>query len=114
YYSFLNPLNWLVKDARSGQLHAFIEQLKASANEEGTARAEQLELLLGKFQEVKEHWESLTGLLYEMAENRAGAQGDNGYVMRIKNEQLPDQWPQILLIEDNIYVGLTEICRTMD
>jgi len=113
YFPFLNTLNWLVKDARSGRLPALIQQLSASAHEEGHAWAEQLEELLPIFQEVKDDWERLSGILYELAERSAGSPGE-GYVLRLRKDRLPDRWSDCVLLEDNIYLHLTEICRELD
>lgn len=115
YYSFLNPLNWLVKDARSGAIYPLIEQLAASGHEQGQAWAEQLEALIPVFHEVKQDWEHLSGILYEAAERNAGtSQGDNSKVLRLKKEQLPENWHDCVNIEDNIYMKLTDICRKLE
>lgn len=114
YYSFLNPLNVLVKDAQNGRLPAMIHQLASSSTlEQGQAWAERLEELLPKVQEVKDTWEQLTGLWYEQMERSAGGQGD-GYVLRLRPDKLPDKWEDGVLMEDNIYMNLTEICRELD
>jgi len=115
YYSFLNPLTWLVKDAKNGQLPALIHTLRTHPHEEAPAWAEKLEVLLSIFQEVKEDWERLTGLLYENAEQSASsASGDSGYVLRLQKDKLPANWNDIVVLEDNIYMRLGEICRTLD
>src|SRR5690606_33309922 len=75
--------------------------------------AERLEELLPKVQEVKDTWEQLTGLWYEQMERSAGGQGD-GYVLRLRPDKLPDKWEDGVLMEDNIYMNLTEICRELD
>lgn len=114
YYAFLHPLQWLVKDAKNGQLLALIHRLQASPHENGAAWAEKLEVLIPKFQEVKDDWERLAGMLYELAERSAGFAGEAGYVMRFKKDQLPADWDEYLLLEDNIYMHLTEISRSLE
>ncbi len=115
YYSFLNPLTWLVKDAKNGQLPALIHTLRTHPHEEAPAWAEKLEELVPIFHEVKEDWERLTGLLYESAEQSAGsASGDSGYVLRLQKDKLPKNWSDAVVLEDNIYMRLGEICRTLD
>jgi ATP-dependent DNA helicase DinG len=115
YYSFLNPLNWLVKDAKTGQLPSLIHSLKSHPHEEAPAWVEKLEALLPIFHEVREEWERLTGLLYENAERSAGsASGEGGYVLRLQKDKLPANWQDIVALEDNIYMRLSEVCRTLD
>jgi len=113
YFGILNTLNFLVKDAKSGQLPAVIHQLTGSMHDDAQAWAERLEQLVPKFQEVKEDWERLSGLLFAYAERSSGGQGDS-YVYRLNRNKPPEGWDDCVILEDRIYLHLTEICREMD
>lgn len=114
YYSFLNPLGRLAKDAKNGMLMTLAQRLRAHEHEDSAAWAEQVEAAVPLCLEVKEDWEQLTGLLYEMAQGRASSsQNEGAYVHRLKAEQKPDSWSDAATIEDNIYLKITEMTRSL-
>ncbi|MFD0867819.1 Probable ATP-dependent helicase dinG homolog [Chlamydia abortus] len=118
YMSFVNTLTRLFRDSKNGQLPSLRIRLQGLGGELPEHSAEWDALIEGiypKLVEVKEHWDHLAELLYELVNGKMGESGETGQlVFRIKDDQMPKQWDKLLTIEDNIYIGLGEISRKLD
>jgi ATP-dependent DNA helicase DinG len=56
----------------------------------------------------------LTDLLFQLMSGRSDSNPDMGQVVRLKPDTLPSGWNTLLSIEDNIYIELTEVLKTID
>jgi len=118
YTTFLNSLLWLFKDSKSGQLPLLRTHLmKDSEKSENDAAAwcRIIDDLYDQIIRVKENWDELVGLLYQMLGHlQVGASEAGQKVLRIKAESYPTQWQDMNGIENNIHLLLTNILRTVE
>jgi ATP-dependent DNA helicase DinG len=118
YMAFLNSLMWLYKDSKSGQLPMLRQRLARAEGELAEKAADWCRIIDDLYLQmisVKENWDELVGLLYELITGRHDSSGEVGQlVLRIKSEFLPSQWNQLLTIEENIFVVLSDALRQID
>lgn len=113
-----HSLTWLYKDNRSGQLPMLRFRLQKSDEQQERAAAwsHSIDSLFPKIVQMKEDWEQLSELLYELLTSRSDpSQTENStYVLRMKPETLPDNWHELMTMEDNIYLNANDLLRTLD
>lgn len=118
YMQFLNSLLWLYKDSKSGQLPNLRQRLARAEGDLAEKAAEWCRIIDDLYLlivSIKENWDELVGLLYDLLTNRHDGSGEVGqFVLRIKSEYLPSQWNQLLTIEENIYVVISDALRQID
>ncbi|MBP1961923.1 ATP-dependent DNA helicase DinG [Paenibacillus aceris] len=113
-----HSLTWLYKDNRSGQLPMLRFRLQKSDEQQERAAvwSHSIDSLFPKIVQMKEDWERLSELLYELLTSRSDpSQTENStYVLRMKPETLPDNWHELMTMEDNIYLNANDLLRTLD
>jgi ATP-dependent DNA helicase DinG len=118
YLAFVNSLTWLYKDARSGQLPALRNRLAHTENgdlNQSLGWCEKIDGLYPAFLQVKEHWDALCTLLFELISSRNDGGGEVGQlVLRIKEESLPLQWDKLQVVEDNLFLSVSDVLRQLD
>jgi ATP-dependent DNA helicase DinG len=117
YLSFTGTLQWLYKDNRSGQLPSLNFRLQQYDEAQAAVWRETIELMYPKLVLIREEWDKLSELLYELLSSSSGdpAQTETGqYVLRMKPEALPANWNDLLVMEDNIFLNLNEILKTLE
>ncbi|MEB3101302.1 ATP-dependent DNA helicase DinG [Ferviditalea candida] len=114
YFSMANLLTWLFKDSRSGQLPGL--RLTLSQYDD----AEHLQSAIDEFfplvVRIKERWDLLAEGLFQLLTSYQDAAGSDGgqLVLRIKPDKPPKGWDELLVMEDNLYVELSEFIRKLE
>ncbi len=116
YYSLINSLSYLAKDSRSGKLPALAAKLAAWQDEQIDDWRQTIEGLLGELVQVREVWDTLSGALFELLGNKsAAAANETGQlVLRLKADALPAGWQDIQLVEDNLFVLLSDVLKSLE
>jgi ATP-dependent DNA helicase DinG len=116
YGALVGTLWWLYKDSRSGQLPMLKMKLQKEDNEKGQAWGRIIDEMLPKLAHIKEEWDELTELLYQLLASRSDpTQTEAGqWVYRIKKDNKPTGWDNLLVLEDNIYLKMTEVLKKLD
>lgn len=120
YFSFVHGLTWLFKDSKTGLLPLIqlrLEQVLAEDHEAGSADwIKNIDALYPKIVQIKDHWDELSTLLFDYLSARSdpGPLEGGQLVLRMKEDALPPEWDRLLLIEENINVGLGDLLRQMD
>jgi ATP-dependent DNA helicase DinG len=118
YAAFANQLAWLYKDSRNGQLpslRAKLSRAEGTQAEQALEWQQAIEGMYPDFVKVREAWETLAALLFDLACSRNDASGDGGQnVLRIRNDDLPRGWEQLMGIEDNLHISLGGILRKLE
>ncbi|NOU99169.1 ATP-dependent DNA helicase DinG [Paenibacillus planticolens] len=113
-----HSLTWLYKDNRSGQLPMLRFRLQKADEQQERAAAwsHTIDGLFPKIVQMKEDWERLSESLYELLSSKSDpSQTENStYVLRMKPETLPNNWHELLTMEDNIYLNANDLLRTLD
>ncbi|WP_199614911.1 ATP-dependent DNA helicase DinG [Paenibacillus alkalitolerans] len=115
YFSIVSGLLALLKDSRTGQLPLLQSLLSQSGEPELLGWSERLQPLFQNIVRVKESWDELYDAMYDRFIGRAPQSADGGPVtIRLKSGNLPADWNTFAGIEDNIYLTLTEVLKTLD
>jgi ATP-dependent DNA helicase DinG len=118
YFGFAGTLQRLYKDARSGQLPSLqFRLMQHEGDERADAWREILDGLGPKTLLAREQWDRLCETLYELlsAKSTDLSQTENGQqVLRLKPDALPSIWPELLVLEDNLYLAITDIAKPLD
>ncbi|MBP1994770.1 ATP-dependent DNA helicase DinG [Paenibacillus eucommiae] len=115
--AFLHTLQWLYKDSRSGQLPMLRLRLQKFVEEERAAAwCQVIDTLYPKVLMIKEEWERLSEALYQLitAKNDSSQLETGQFVLRMKDETLPDNWTELLATENNIFLNASDILRTLE
>ncbi|NHN28684.1 ATP-dependent DNA helicase DinG [Paenibacillus agricola] len=116
YGAFVGALWWLYKDSRTGQLPTLSLRLSKADNDKGLAWSKAIDTLLPGLLHLKEEWDELTDLLYQLVASRSDpTQSESGQlVYRLKSENKPGQWDKLLVLEENMYLKSSEILKKLD
>ncbi|WP_028548627.1 ATP-dependent DNA helicase DinG [Paenibacillus sp. UNC451MF] len=116
YGSFLNTLWWLYKDGRSGQLSSLHAKLQREPSEKAQAWCETIDSITPTLVKIKEDWDELAELLYQLLAARSDpSQMEGGQlVYRIKKDDTPAVWDKLLVHEENIFLNATEVLKKLD
>lgn len=116
YNSLINALLRLYKDARSGQLPALHARISQQPEEASTEWLNWIDSLYPRIVKVKEEWDQLSELLFQLVSEQSDPQAGEGgqFLRRMKPDQRPGQWKSLLTMEENIYLELTEITKKLD
>jgi ATP-dependent DNA helicase DinG len=115
--AFLHTLQWMYKDNRSGQLPMLRLRLQKFEEEErAVAWGQTIDALYPKVVLIKEEWDRLSECLYEIVSSKSDpSQSESGqFVFRMKADSLPPKWPELLIMEENIYTNSNDILRTLE
>jgi ATP-dependent DNA helicase DinG len=116
YGTFVNALQWLYKDSRSG--HLSLLRLKLQRQERALAAGwcQIIDTLTPLIVEVKEEWDLLAEQLYQLlASGSDPSQSEIGQpVLRIRKDKLPNGWSSLQAMEDNIYVKTGTVAKQLD
>jgi ATP-dependent DNA helicase DinG len=116
YGAFVGTLWWLYKDSRNGQLPLLSMKLSKADNEKGIVWSQAIDATLPVLLQIKEEWDELTDLLYQLLISRSDpTQSDGGQlVFRLKKDDKPVGWDKLLVLEDNMFLKTTEILKKLD
>lgn len=115
YFSIVHTLSRLLKDSRTGLLPLLSLTLARSADEKAEGRAVSVEELYPRLIAIKEHWDTLSELLYELLSDSSDKSTDTGQlVFRIRPDRLPDRWPAIRTTEKNINMELGAVIQPLE
>jgi ATP-dependent DNA helicase DinG len=114
YFGFVNTLTWLFKDSRNGLLPALKSRLQHNEDDQSKDWCKEIDESFPKLVKIKEEWDQLTDLLYQLLMDRSDQVPDVGQVMRMKPDQLPSQWETLLTVEDNIFIELNGLLKRLD
>ncbi|GAA3405085.1 ATP-dependent DNA helicase DinG [Paenibacillus hodogayensis] len=116
YGSMVNTLLWLYKDARSGQLPSLQFRLERGSEQKAAEWNAAIESVYPRLARIKEEWDKLTELLFLLIGERMDvSSGETGQaVLRLKPDSLPKSWSSLQVIEENIYLEITETAKKLD
>ncbi|MDQ6418192.1 ATP-dependent DNA helicase DinG [Paenibacillus sp. LHD-117] len=115
YFSLVHTVTRLFKDSRSGLLPALRMKLQNEGDEHVQSWVETIDTVIPVFQEIKEHWDKLYEMLYELAADRSDSLSDNGaMVRRLHRGGIPAGWEEASQVENNIHVELTRVVKTVE
>ncbi|MGG1550523.1 ATP-dependent DNA helicase DinG [Paenibacillus ferrarius] len=116
--AFYHSLVWLYKDSRSGQLPLLKFRLQKSDEHAERVKlwVQTIDALLPKILTVKDDWERLSEALVEIASASSDPSQleTSTYVVRLKPETLPEGWRELMIMEDNIYLTMNDLLRSLD
>lgn len=114
YFSLIHPLTQLFKDSKNGALVLLQQRLRLSGNEKALVWAEGIEKLLTQLVDVKDQWDRLHELLYQMlpSMNEAGQAEGGQAVLRLPSGNRPDGWSSVSELEGDIHTRLSDIVRS--
>ncbi len=119
YHGLMNTLHWLYKDGRSGQLSSLRFRLqKADEDPRVAGWSAEIDRAVEKVMEMKEEWEQLTELLYQLLTSRSGEsaaqQEGGGLVLRVRKDALPLGWDKLAVLEENFQLHALEALKKLD
>jgi len=115
FSSFANTLQWLYKDNKSGLLPLIRFKLEQTDHAKAESWLQTVDELLPKVVQVRTEWDEFGELLFGLLANRDGLQQETGQlVMRIKRDAAPPHWDKLKGMEDNLYLRLSEIGRSIE
>jgi ATP-dependent DNA helicase DinG len=115
YYTMIKAMTWLYKDNRSGLLPQLIFRLQRQEEDTGREAASQAEALIPEVIQIREDWEQLSERLYAcLTENGDTSPEAGQHILRLKKSSLSTVWNEVLTIEDNIYVRLSDVLKRLE
>lgn len=116
YFSMVGALTSLLKDSRNGQLPLLKSLLEQHPNGKTAEWGEKLGELYPSVVKAKETWDELFDALYDrFAARAAPSQAEGGSIsVRLKTDQRPPDWNVFVAMEDNLYLTLTHVLKTLD
>ena len=113
YFSLVHPLLRLVKDSKNGALLLLQTRLRLSGNEKSMIWAEGIDKLVAQIMDVREVWDRLHEVLYQLMPPPEAGQAEAGQsVLRIQSGDRPQTWTGVSELEEDVYVRLGDIVRT--
>ncbi|MGZ9584078.1 ATP-dependent DNA helicase DinG [Paenibacillus marinisediminis] len=113
YFSLIHPLTRLVKDSKNGLLLLLQTRLRLSGSEKAMIWADGIEKLLTQLVDVRDVWDRLHDVLYQLMPPPELGQAEAGQsVLRLQSGARPRDWQGIAELEEDVYVRLGEIVRT--
>lgn len=113
YFSFLNSLTYLFKDSSTGFLPTLRHHIRDVDDDKAVEWRATIDDLYPKIIEAKENWDKLCDLLYQYLTQQGGSL-EVGAVLRMKPGEQPAEWDTLKVIEDNIYLELTQVLKTVE
>jgi len=117
WYSFVNAITQLFRDGRSGQL-PFVRNRLLHAEDVSREKAgawiaaiDETQLVLT---DIRERWEELAAILYEMLAFAGGDAGEGPLTLRTPKDRKPSGWGTLLDREEELYARLTAALKTLD
>jgi ATP-dependent DNA helicase DinG len=117
YFTLTNILARLYRDARGGLLVLLEHLLKSSGIQDWEPLAGRLQGLQPKLAEIREMWEQWNDWMYHtfMSPLERSANGEGGaLVLRLRKEAPPRHWEQAQQMEDNFYVAVSDVLKTLE
>lgn len=113
YFSLIHPLTRLFKDSKSGALVVLQQRLRLSGHEKALIWAEGIDKLLQQIVDVKEQWDRLHDMLYQLLPSGEAGQFEGGQtVLRLPAGERPESWPEAVELEKSIHTRLSDIVRS--
>jgi ATP-dependent DNA helicase DinG len=116
-HRFVQTLQWLYKDNRTGYLPNLQTRLQKMANvEEQPSWIAAILRMIPHLVETKERWDLFSEKLCTHITARADrvATETGQYVLRFKPEQTPNYWPELTEIAQSILLNLKDIIKGLD
>jgi len=114
YASVQNPLQRLWKDARTGLLPQLIGHLAADPDPNAQAWAEKLEEVVPTVHEIRESWDRWANRMFDMLAKLAPSDESGNLTLRLKPDQLPDEWEAAQTDGHNVIQLLSDLIRPLD
>lgn len=118
YLSLTNSMWRLYKDANSGQLTILRSRLANLPGELSEKAGSWLSTLDRSFEaliDAKQLWDQLAEALNQLMGGKASDTGEAGQLVhRLKEEELPDQWEELLKLEEELYTHLDNATTRLD
>ncbi|MCR2802974.1 ATP-dependent DNA helicase DinG [Paenibacillus soyae] len=115
YFTLVQASQRLFRDSRSGLLPALRLKLQQEGDDHVQSWVETIDTVIPVFQEIKEHWDKLFELLYGFVANASDSVSEGGaLVKRLHSGMLPKDWEDVLTVENNIYVELTRVTKSVE
>ncbi|WP_058301631.1 ATP-dependent DNA helicase DinG [Gorillibacterium timonense] len=117
WYSYVNAITQLFRDSRSGQL-PFIRNRLLHAEDVSRDKAgawiETIDELQPVLLDIRERWDELSALLYEILSFDGGDSGEGPLTRRIAKSPKPSGWGTLLDLEEELYARMTGSLRAID
>lgn len=105
----------LYKDSRTGMLLSLRSSLNEEVDDYKEAWIETIDAVIPQLQEIKDQWDALYELMFQLTSNGSEDNADTGGVVyRISSQELPKQWEAIAAAESNVHIELNSIITTVD
>lgn len=119
YFSLIHPLIKLCKDSKNGALiwlqqHLRLRGNKKTGNEEALMWVNKMDKLFVQFTNVRGNWDHIFERLFQILFSR-GSRGQvegKQIVLHLLTGNRSDGWSDILKLENDIYILLSDIIRT--
>ncbi|MGG0822859.1 ATP-dependent DNA helicase DinG [Paenibacillus turicensis] len=113
YFTIVHTLMRLFKDSKTGQLPSLMGLLQSSHYENSNEWIRVMDDMYHDLLDVKESWDRLSDMLFGlMPERNDAAPGDPGqFVLRLLSHNRPDNWEEIVALENSIYVTMGDVVR---
>ncbi|WP_438433562.1 ATP-dependent DNA helicase DinG [Gorillibacterium sp. sgz500922] len=117
WYSFVNAVTQLFRDGRGGQL-PFVRNRLLHAEDISRDKAgvwiEAIDEAQPALLDIRERWEELASLLYEMLAFSGGDGGEGPLTLRIPEGRQPAGWGTLLDREEELYARMTAVLKSLD
>ncbi|AJY77133.1 ATP-dependent DNA helicase DinG [Paenibacillus beijingensis] len=115
YFSLVNFITRMAKDSRSGLLPQLRLRIAGESDDKVPAWTETIDTIVPVFGELKEMWDRLFEMLYQLAGSSPSAQSETGQaVYRLRAGQLPKGWEAIAAEEANLFAELNSAAKTLE
>jgi ATP-dependent DNA helicase DinG len=116
YHGLSGTLLWLYKDARTGQLSSLKQRLSRFEQERTQKWCQTIEDIVPRLIALKEQWDELTELLFQLLSSRSDPSQSEGntMVLRLKKDALPHGWDKLLVMEENMQLHFLEATKKLD
>ncbi|WP_284640158.1 ATP-dependent DNA helicase DinG [Paenibacillus silviterrae] len=116
YHGLSGTLLWLYKDARTGQLSLLKQKLARFEKDITQKWCSMIEEIVPRLIALKEQWDELTEVLYQLLASRSDASQTEGntMVLRLRKDSLPNGWDKLMIMEENMQLHFTEVNKKLD
>jgi len=116
YFSLAQPLQRLYRDAGNGLLAYVSMRCEQADNEKLKDMASAPVEWQAPVTDIKAQWDELTDAVWQLMFGRKGKGEPEGgaATVRITPDSVPKQWESVLVMEDNLYVQLSNLVRKME
>ncbi|MFD2115924.1 ATP-dependent DNA helicase DinG [Paenibacillus yanchengensis] len=115
YLSAPQLITRLFKDAKNGLLLQLRHCAMEETDEQSNVWIETIDDLIPQLTTMKERWDVLFDLLYQLVDHQSEEQVENGgLVLRLHKDKLPEQWNVIVEHEQNLHSTMNQFVTNLD